>query len=232
MSNSGYHFRTVAFGGFHKQDVLNYITMSSKERQEQDSNLIISAECARKELDELREKYETAEAARRKYVAECERVSDALTQRTNALEQLERELAVLREEHGKMSARLSELDAVLPKLEADSEAYSQLKDHTATIEMEAHRKAQEILEQAQSKADQLRTDMESWLRRVQGTYQHLRTDLSATVTHLSGEIERGQKALAEAGGALRQHDETLAALLESEGIVGSAKVPEPLPLEE
>lgn len=232
MSTTGDHFRTVAFGGFHKQDVLNYITSSSKENQDQSVALKQQAEAALKEKTELAEKYETAEAARKKNAAECERLSATLLQRTAALEQAEKELAALKEEHEKASACLAELEGKLPKLEEDAAAYAALKDRTATIELEAHRKAQETVEQAQAQAAKIRNELESWLRRVQNSYQLLRTDVSATVTHLIGELGRGQKALEETVPAFRQHDEALAALLECEKISVGPKVPEPLPLEE
>lgn len=232
MSSNENYFRTVAFGGFHKQDVLNYITSANKENQEKNIDLKQRAESAVKEKAELEEKFENAEAARKKNAAECERLSDLLTQRTNALEQTGKELAALKTEYEKVTARLAELEEKVPKLEEDAAAYAALKDHTATIELESHRKAQEIVEQAQTQAAKIRNELEGWLRRVQSSYQHLRTDVSATVSHLINELERGQKAMEEAAPAFKQHDEALAALLESEHTYAGPKAPEPLPLEE
>lgn len=232
MSGTENHFRTVAFGGFHKQDVLNYITASSKEKQEENADLKQKAETAMQERAELAEKLEAAEAARKKKADECGRLSATLTERTVALEQAEKELAALRAEHEKASARLAELEEKLPKLEEDAAAFATLKDRTATIELEAHRKAQETVEQAQAQSAKIRSELENWLRRVQSCYQHLRTDVSATVTHMIGELERGHKALEEAAPAFKQHDEALAALLECERAAAGPKAPKPLPLEE
>lgn len=232
MSTAGNHFRTVAFGGFHKQDVLDYITASSRENQEQSAQLKMQAETAQKENAELEEKFEAAEAARKRNAAECERLSETLTQRTAALEKAERELAELKAAHEKASARLTELEERLPRLEADSTAYSALKERTATIEMEAHRRAQEITEQAQAQAARTRGELTRWLRRVQSSYQLLRGDVSATVSHLTGELERGRETLEKAASAFCQHDQTLTALLESEKAASGPKAPEPLPLKE
>ncbi len=209
MSNQENRFRTVAFGGFHKQDVLNYITSASKDHQDQSVDLKKQAETAQKERDELAAKYETAEAARKKYAADCERYSTTLTERTDALTRAELLLAEQKAELEEKSARLAELEARLPQLEADAEAYAALKDHTATIELEAHRKAQETLDQAQSQSAKIRNELDAWLRRVQNTYRHLRTDMTAAVSQLSGELERGVKALNEIPETFRQHDETL-----------------------
>lgn len=231
MSNQENRFRTVAFGGFHKQDVLNYITSASKDYQDQSVDLKKQTEAALKERDELAVKYETAETARKKYAADCERYSTTLTERTDALTRAELLLAELKATLEEKSARLARLEEKLPQLEADAEAYAALKDHTATIELEAHRKAQETVDQAQAQSAKIRNDLDGWLRRVQSTYQLLRTDMAAAVNQLSGELERGVKALNEIPETFRQHDETLSALMESERANGP-KAPEPLPLDE
>lgn len=231
MSNQENRFRTVAFGGFHKQDVLNYITSASKDYQDQSVDLKKQAEAALKERDELAAKYETAETARKKYAADCERYSTTLTERTDALTRAERLLAELKASLEETSARLAQLEERLPQLEADAEAYAALKDHTATIELEAHRKAQETVDQAQAQSAKIRNELDGWLRRVQSTYQHLRTDMAAAVNQLSGELERGVKALNEIPETFRQHDETLSVLMESERASAGPKAPEPLPLD-
>ena len=231
MSNQENRFRTVAFGGFHKQDVLNYITSASKDYQDQSIDLKQKVDSLQQERDVFAEKYEAAEAARKKNASDLERLSETLTERTNALEQTERKLSALKEEYEKVAVRLTELEGEWPRLQADAEAYAALKDHTATIELEAHRKAQETVDQAQAQAAKIRNELESWLRRVQNSYQHLRTDMTATVTQLTGELERGIKALNEVPEAFRQHDDALAALLECERMSTGPKAPEPLPLD-
>jgi chromosome segregation ATPase len=232
VSNTGNRFRTVAFGGFHKQDVLDYITSTNKEQQDQTAALKQQAESALQERETLAEKAESAEAARKKCAEECERLSATLTERTTELERVQRELTALKAEHEKAAARLEEIEARLPTLEADAQAYAELKDHTATIELEARRKAQETEDQARDRAAKIRSELESWLRRVQGSYQRLRTDVNATVTHLTGELERSHKAMEEVAPAFQQHDQSLAQLLERERAEVGPKAPEPLPLEE
>lgn len=216
MSNKGNHFRTVMFGGFHKQDVLNFITQASQQHQERDADLVQSAQQSREELELLADKYEVAEAARQKNAADCERMSEVLAQRTVELEEAMRELSYLKGEHEQVVSRLTELEEVLPGLKEDAQAYAELKDHIATIEMEAHRKAQQIVDQAQEKSDRIHGELEGWMNRVQNAYQILRGDITAMVNHLNGELERGMKVLDEVGGGFCQHDETLRMLIESE----------------
>lgn len=232
MSNTGNRFRTVAFGGFHKQDVLDYITSFSKDYQNQIAGLKQKTEQAQRENAQLAEKAESAEAARSELVSEREWLSAELAQRTAALEQAQRELAELKQTHEKAAARLAELEEKLPGLEEDAAAYTVLKDRTATIELEAHCKAQETVEQAQAQAARIRGELENWLRRVQSGYQHLRTDVLDTVVHLHGELEQCKTVLEEAEPAFRQHDESLTELLQCERAAAGPKAPEPLPLEE
>lgn len=243
MSNIGTHFRTVALGGFHKQDVLDYITAASREYQEQTTGLRQEAEQARQERAEMAEKLESAESARQKNASECERLSELLAQRTSALEQAERDLTALKAEHEELLARTAGLEEKLPHLEAGAAAYSALKDRLATIELEAHRKAKEtaekaendaakVREEAENTAARLHSDLEGWLNRVQSGYQRMRTDISATVSHLTSELERGKAALEETGGSFQQYDEALNELLHCERKPEGVPAPEPLPLEE
>ena len=231
MSESGNQFRTAAFGGFHKQDVLGYITRTAKEHQEQLSALKKEAEQAVAAREELLGKYECAEEGRKKAAGECERLSELLTQRTTALERAERELAALRETHAAAAAQLEQLKEKVPQLEEDAAAYGALKDRLATIELEAHRSAQETVEKAQAESARIQDELDTWVRQVQSSYQRLRGGVSGVMEHLSGELEHSRAALAETGTLLQGCDEQLKALL---GVHtdGGAKPPLPLPFEE
>ena len=232
MSNTGNQFRTAAFGGFHKQDVLDYITSTAKDTQEQMTQLRKKADSAVQERAELAEKYEAAEAARKKNAAECERLSETLAERTETLESVQRELAQLKREYEQVSSRLDELEKRLPKLEEGAEAYEALKDRTATIELEAHRKAQETVERAEAQAAKIRSELDAWVRKVRSGYQRLRTDMTATMTHITDELERGRTALAGMGPDFEGHDKALADLLECYHCEAAPKAPQPLPLDE
>ena len=99
MSNTGNHFRTVTFGGFHKQDVLDYITSANQEYREKTAELKRRTEQAEQAHAELTERLAASEAERTKAVSEVKRLSTELAQRAGALETAERELSALRAEH-------------------------------------------------------------------------------------------------------------------------------------
>lgn len=232
MGENGSQFRTAALGGFHKQDVLEYITRTAKDHLEQMETLKKSQEAAQAERDELAQRVQSAEAAQKKSAAECQRLSETLTERTTALECAERELAQLKEAYEKASIRLAELEEKTPDLEAGAAAYAALKDSMATIELEAHRKARETEERAQAQAAKVRSELEAWVHKVHSGYQLLKSDVMATVTHVAGEMERGQAALIDSVGVFDQYDQALEALLECNQCGAAPKPPMSLSVHE
>ncbi|MCC8182675.1 MAG: hypothetical protein LIO45_06875 [Clostridiales bacterium] len=128
-------FRTAGFGGFHRQDVLDYIERTAKEHAQEKERLNAQLEAARKdaqaaeaELPELRQQLEAANAR---------------------AEALEAENASLQDQ----------LDSLLTdgqsaqELKDQAEGYRRLKDDFASIELEARRRASVLLETAKIEAE-------------------------------------------------------------------------------
>ena len=86
------------------------------------------------------------------------------------------------------------------------EIYDAVKERTAVIVLEAHQRARQVLDQAETQSRQIREQTLSWLNRVRSSYERLRTDISATITRTAGELDRAGKALAESNGEFRSHD--------------------------
>ena len=117
--------------------------------------------------------------------------------------------------------------------ESGAKAYAELKDRTATIELEAHQRARAIEKEAEEKARRAREAAEQLLCRIRSGYERLRTDVDATITHASGELGRVDKALECVKAEFAEHDAALEQLLLSyQEESGGRKAPEPLPLEE
>ena len=113
-----------------------------------------------------------------------------------------------------------------------AKAYAELKDRTATIELEAHQRARAIESQAEEKAKKVRTAAEQILYKVQAGYGRLRGDVDATITHASGEMDRVDRALEQVRAEFAEHDAALERLLQSCRECTGCKAPEPLPLED
>ena len=58
-----------------------------------------------------------------------------------------------------------------------AQKYDQLKDYVATVELDAHHKAQETIEQAKTKAEQIQADTRQWLEQVLAGYTNLRSEM-------------------------------------------------------
>ena len=116
--------RSVAFGGFDKEDVARYIEQLSQEteklREERDA-LQEQADCLEKEADELRTQVQELTKAREELSAEMARLAP-----------LEKENAQLKEQ----------VEALRP----DAEAHVMLRGQVGAIECEARQRAAELEE--------------------------------------------------------------------------------------
>ena len=136
--------------------------------------------------------------------------------------------------HFGMFRKLLELEGYkerCAKWEGGAKAYDDLKDRTATIELEARQRARAIESAAEEKAKKLRTEAEQILYKVQAGYGRLRGDVDATITHASGELGRVDKALEQVRSEFAEHDASLERLLQS-CREATRRVPEPVPLKE
>ena len=231
MSATELQLRTSAFGGFQKQDVLNYIEATNRAHAEQ-------VEALKRELDEAaRAKAaaeERADAACARQ-AELEEVVEELTgkleRRSRALEETGAALEACTARAEALEAEGKQWKARLERAEPLAEAYESVKDRTAGIELEAHHRALTVQAEAEAQARKLREELEQWLYKVQAGYDRLRTDVDATVSHASGELERVRRSLGDISAEFAEHDAALEALLDTCRETIGPKAPEPLPLD-
>lgn len=191
MTEEKSQLRGVLFGGFRRQDVLNCLEAMNQEHQQA--------------LEALRGQLAEEEQARRELertVAEQGAQSTENQRLSKELEQGETALKAAREELDRKSSRLAQLEQSCADLKAEAErlrpsasAYEEIKNRTAGIELDAHRRAQTIVREAESRAAKLRAEMEQWMVRVEQGYDLLRTDMDATVSHASNELARVQNSL-------------------------------------
>lgn len=134
-------FRSAGFGGFNRQDVLDYIEQTAKETAQQ--------------LDELQAK---CDAGLEREAALTQQANDL----TNQLNTLQEQLDALSSERDGAVNRLKKLEPLqlqVPLLQSQvdrltpaAEAYSGLKNQISDIELESRRRAGEIVNQAQKEA--------------------------------------------------------------------------------
>ena len=138
-------FRSAALGGFNRQDVLDYLEKTSAENAQRQQELQQNLEAAEEERRQLAAK--TAEQEEQLSILHRER--DSLSQQ---LEQVQQALAAS-QDRDSLKARVAEL-------EPEAAAYEAVKERTAGVELEAHCRAQNILDQANGQAKDLRRSME------------------------------------------------------------------------
>ncbi len=226
-------FRTAAFGGFNRQDVLNYLENFAKQAAEKQEALQKQADALEEagarqetELAQLREKADRLEQEGGELRAQLKRSEEDAQASRTACEKRTSELRAARQE-------LEELRSRVAALEPDASAYAGLKDRTAGVELDAHRRAQAIQEQAESQAAGLRRQMKLWLEQVEREYGSLRARMEAAVSSATGELDKAGKCLERASGLLEEQEDGLKSLCKlCETPEAAARVQAPLPLEE
>lgn len=152
------HLRTAAFGGFNRQDVVDYIETTSQAHAAQLNGL-------RKELASAQESVKALSGEKARADALSERC-DKLTARVDELEPLEAEVAELRRQ----------VELYRPQ----AESYAEVKDTLANIELDARARAAQIIKHAEDSATAKRTEAQSLLDQIMGEYS--RTGQSAEQT--------------------------------------------------
>jgi len=218
MNDKGFQFRTAAFGGFRKEDVLAYLEQSSKAHSERVNALQRELEQAKAACAEDQKENSglTGEVTRlQEKLAQFSADLTAATARKNELEQLTAQLQ-------------SELEAMRPA----AEAYEAIKERTAGIELEAHGRAQAIEEEGRQKVKALQEQVIRWFEKVCAAYDRMRGDVDATMNHAIREMARTHQNFQDISGDFVAHDK---ALEEVRKIMEAAEIakrpPEPLPLD-
>lgn len=225
-------FRTAAFGGFQKQDVLDYIETVSREHAARLESLEKERDEARRSGEELQARLSEAEGARSDLSGQVGTLTDRLAEAERALEEIRAEIARQQDLRAEAELRAEELEQRLKRAEPAAAAYESVKDRTAGIELEAHHRAMEVEAAARAQVKATKVELEQWIHKVRAGYDRLRTDVDATISHASGELERVRGSLEGLSGEFDARDADLESLLKTYQESLGPKAPEPLPLEE
>ena len=186
------NFRNAVFNGFNREDVMSYITKISAEHKE-------TSEALEKE----RERLFDADAANERLQEERDRLAEELEQvQQQLLEEREARQALK-----KAAAERDQLQGQVRDLECQAEEYRRMKEQVAQIELDAHKRAEDILAQAEREAAELlqRTEQEAGIRAqlrekietVVGEYTSLLSDFDVLRTHISGELRKMDTAVGQ-----------------------------------
>ncbi|MBQ3556906.1 MAG: hypothetical protein IJA11_03810 [Oscillospiraceae bacterium] len=177
-------FRGSAFGGFNRKDVINYITTAAAEQNEKVEQLNRQLSDMTAQRDEAQQRAVRAEQTLAAMTGErddCRRQAQETAEKAGRLPGLEAEVERLRR-------RVSEL-------EPDAAAYLAIKERAAGIELEAHQRAQGIVNEAKAEADKLQEQTRQWVLQVRREYDELRAVVESTVSHAAGDLDRVRQSL-------------------------------------
>lgn len=224
MSEPISQFRTAAIGGFQKQDVQAYLEKTAKEHQEQLAQL-------RKELSEERtaraedmEAFEGLKAAAEAVKAENGELRERLTRQEEALKEAQARCEALENQ-------LTGSQVELERLGPAAASYEAIKNRTASIELEAHGRAQIIEEEARKKSQKTKEELLEWMDRMQNAYVRLRADMDDTVARMIKELQLSGSRIESTVDSFSDYDAALNALRAQVAGV-EPKMPQPLRAEE
>lgn len=186
-------FRSAAFGGFNRQDVTDYITNTAKETGEQIAAL-------EKERDQLQADLAAKESLEQEVAGlreQCAQLKADVETKTSEIETLKCQA----EERDDLARRVSEL-------EGQADEYCELKQHIAGIELDAHRRADQLLEESRRKADdivskanedatRIRKQAEQMLQELCQQYEEQVRALEVAAGHVTGELRKMDVAVGQ-----------------------------------
>ena len=195
-----------ALAGFNRRDVTRYIEQSAAAHSRQVAGLEERLDQAERERDNALRELDGLRSERGDLAAEEARVRSSLEESTRTLAKLRGELTQTETKLGVARAELERLQAKVAQLAPMAERYEQLKDRVATVELDAHRKAQATLDEEQGQADALRAEARQWLGRTLEEYDGLRAAMD--------DLFRKASAVSQWEETVRQADELARALRE------------------
>ena len=145
-------FKTCVFGGFDKQDVINFIEQQAKTHQEE-------LEALQRDNEVLKEAVQRMENERTEFLPKAQRQEDGEVQ----IERLEAQIAELAEQ---LNALRNENET----LRVPAQEYYNLKDHIAEIEINAHHRTEEFRAETIRKIRDILNSLRAWCSEERGRY--------------------------------------------------------------
>lgn len=195
-------FRSAAFGGFHRQDVLDYIEYSTKDFSRQ-------LEEKQKTIDSLQQSCDSLSG-------EVARLQERLSETAKAAEDataLRERLSALQEERDTLADRLDEAISRLNRIEPDYLQFEAIKDRVAEIELNAHSHAATIEREAYERAVKIGDELSRTLASVREEYQSLKSCVADASAHFRTDLEKIFSALDRFSGFFGEVENTLDHLL-------------------
>lgn len=217
-----HQFRNAMFGGFNRQDVLAFLTSSAEKnneelaaRQERCEGLEKDLEASRAEAAALKAQLEQTTREREEFKHQAEQLTIEIARVSTADQAKAAELEKKNAELDAARSELEQLREMLGKIAPDAEAYAAIKERTAGMELEAHRRAQSVEARAKIMAGDLQRQMEQWMAKVEKQYAGLKTEVEASVERANQQILAASGSLSSINTLLEEQQSALKSVVDS-----------------
>ncbi len=214
MSVGEYRFRGSMFG-FNRQDVLKYIEAVHKDHAAQLQSLKEDLERERDQRSQVEEQGSLANEEAAAAGQDAQRYKEELEQALKELRQTQSQREDLRLRLQSAQEDLAALQKAADRMAPAAKAYEALKEKAAGIELDAHNRAQVIVKQGEEEAAEIRRRMADWLRQVESSYARLRSDVAATLSNASTQLERTVRSLDGVNAELDAHGKRLTDIMDA-----------------
>lgn len=214
MSVGEYRFRGAAFG-FNRKDVLSYIEAVHKDHAAQLQSLKEDLERERDQRSQMEEQGSLANEEAAAAGKDAQRCKEELEQALKELRQTQSQREDLRLRLQSAQEDLAALQKAADRMAPAAKAYEALKEKAAVIELDAHNRAQLIVKQGEEEAAEIRRRMADWLRQVESSYARLRSDVAATLSNASTQLERTVRSLDGVNAELDAHGQRLTDIMDA-----------------
>ena len=177
-----YPIKSVAFGGFDKQDVVRYIEQAAETAAAAQTALQAENDALRTKTEALQSELAAVRSQLAELTARHEALQAEYTRETAARQALE-PLKPLEDENSRLKA---EAEALRP----DAQAYAQFRERIGAIECEARKRADDL-----ERATVLQLQQTLDLFRQQ--YQTLMSTFETTASHVNSELRKVEVNLSQ-----------------------------------
>ena len=202
MSEQNGQFRSAAFGGFHRQDVLDYLEKLTQEKQELEAKLAEETKGrtqAESRLSQAESDAQAAREAQETMASELEYLRGEVEARSAALSQAEEEIKVLR----------AQVDTLRP----GAESWEHIKEQAGSIEISAHERAQITIQDAHTQAAEIQAEGAKWVLGIQRDCDRLQTDLRASIRAAEAQLDAAKASFRQAERDMEGYQSSLSKLL-------------------
>ncbi|NLL38615.1 MAG: hypothetical protein GX254_03375 [Clostridiales bacterium] len=184
--NTQYKLRGKIFGGFNRQDVVNYIEKNARLTSEYKA----SKEALEVRCDELAGRLEEEKAQNEALRAELASSNEKTAGLYARITELEKELSSMREAISSKDEEINTLTRQISSCNETIDEYENSKERIALLELNASRRAVDIEKEAENKAAVLTKKCNELINTLKTEYIAVCNDAEATVAHITNEMDK------------------------------------------